>query len=339
MNRVELLATIKKVAPAISSKTFLPILSHVCFDGEYVTACDDVVAMRTPCKTAFQGCVPGEKLMAVLGASRATEAGFEPTNSEVVLKLGRTRVRFATLSTGKFPFSVPGGKGTKLTMDEQLRGAIAVASKSAGQDSAYPNRLGITCMFSKKKLYLYASDDKTIAKVVTPLESALAGQSFILSPRFCELLLSLGDCCLVVKEDGGLVGKCSGLDLYGKILDNAAPDQFSAVFEGGGLDSIPTAEIPAGFARCLDRALILGEELTTFTYSSGRLNLHTTAAGCELDDHVSIDLGDTDVEVLTRPSYLSRYSGVATRIGITDNCIYLSSAGLDALIGVQAKVK
>jgi len=338
MDRADLLSTLKRVAGAISNKTFLPILTHLCFDGSCVIAYDDVVALRAPCTLDFEGCIVGDRLLAILSSSRASSVECIAEKSEVVLKLGRTKARFAFLPQSEFPFTPPSKKGIKLVVDEKLQRAFKIASCSAGRDSAFPSRLGITCVFGRKKLTLYAADNLTIVRVVlNHSESKLEGQQFILLPRFYDLLLAMKGANLVITPKNNILGMSKELELFGKVLPDANPEQFEKAFEAAKLKEIPKADVPSAFARCLERAIVVDKDLTEFSYADGRLIMITKGQGCEVRDSVKIDLGEDSIEVFSSSECLSRYLGFVSRIGIATQCLHLQGDGFDALIGVKAK--
>jgi hypothetical protein len=274
----------------------------------------------------------------MLDSSRASEVESIVEDSAVTLKMGRTKVRFAFLPQSEFPFTPPSRKGIKLAIDEKLQRAFKIASCSAGRDSAFPTRLGITCLFGRKKLTLYATDNLTIVRVVlNHSEPELEGQQFILLARFYDLLLAMKEASMVITPESNILGMSKELELFGKVLSGANPEQFEKSFEAAKLNDIPKADVPAAFARCLERAIVVDKDLTEFSYADGRLGMLTKGQGCEVRDSVKIDLGEDPIEVASSAEYLFRYLGFASRIGIATQCLYLQGDGFDVLIGVKAK--
>jgi len=338
MERAALLKTLKRVAPALSNKTFLPILAYFCSDGKSVTAYDDVVALKTPCELGFSGAVPGERLLALLESSRSSAVECLVEKEEILFKLGRTKARFPLLPPTSFLFKEPSRKGVSLDLDAEVQNGISLAGRSAGQDSAFPSRLGITLAFSKRRLTIYASDNTTLVRVIVPHRVPdLAGKNLILLPRFYDLLLKLGEStALILTELGDIIGVADGMELFGKALSGADPDQFGSVFEKLKLDEVIKAKVPATLSHCLERAVITSKESTEFSYADGRLSLFTKDASCEMRDSVKVDLGEEPVKVKTGAGFLLRYIDLAESIGITPQCIILEGAGFQALISVAS---
>lgn len=336
MDRAKLLATLKLVAPALSNKTFLPILTHLCSDGKRVFAYDDVVALRIPCDLGFQGAVPGERLLSLLASSRATSVECLVEEQEVLFKLGRTKIRFPLLPLADFLFDEPDRDGVSLVVDGALRQGLSIAGRSAGQDSAFAARLGVTLSFEKKRLLLYASDNTTMVRVVLPNRvPGLVGKNLILLPRFYDLLLKLGkDSTLVVTEKGDTLGLGEGIELFGHVLPGGDPGQFETVFTRSDLEQMVKAPVPKTLAHCLERAMTTSKESTEFSYADGRLGMLTKDASCELRDSVKIDLGARQQKVRTGAEYLLRYLDVTENIGIGSGCIFLEGKGFQALVSV-----
>jgi hypothetical protein len=55
LEREDLVAVLKKVAPALSGKELIPIFSCLCFGEKSVHAYDDVVAMQFPLQCGIRG--------------------------------------------------------------------------------------------------------------------------------------------------------------------------------------------------------------------------------------------------------------------------------------------
>jgi hypothetical protein len=153
--------------------------------------------------------------------------------------------------------------------------------------------------------------------------------------RFHSLLLRMGAKELLFTEQGDMVGLGNGLELYGRVVQGAAPEQYENVIEASRLGDVPKADVPAILTRCLERARLVNKELTTLSYEPGKLNLLSTGQGSELRDSAKIDLGDESLEVTTGAESLLRYLDVTKQIGLSNHSVVMEGDGFVVLVAVQ----
>jgi len=339
MIRSELLNTLKCVSPALRTDKYAAVLSQLRFDGKYVTAYDNVVALRTPCDLPLEGGIVGDLLLSMLSSSNAAEVTCIIKDSEATFKLGRTRLKLAVLPTSEFLFKPPELVGTKLPLDDKLLTAMKLVARSGTAGLDVVGRSGMTLSFSKRQLTLYATDDVTIVRASIPAKAAaLSGKSLILSERFYSLLLKQsGMDSLCFTDSGDVLASSESVELFGRVLDGADPVQFEKVFDSMKLKDVPKVDVPLGLARCLQRALVLSKDMTTFSYADGRLSLHTVGFGGEVRDSVKANFGSKPIEVCTCAESLLRYLDGAERIGLSDRCMVVEGPGFEALVAVRKK--
>jgi DNA polymerase III sliding clamp (beta) subunit (PCNA family) len=237
-------------------------------------------------------------------------------------------------------FVPPKIRGIELDLDVKLREAVKIVSRSATLNLMHPTLSGITLVFGEKKLTLFGTDNVSVARVVENHRvSKLSGKSFVLPPRFYELLLGIGANTKIVFTTGGdVIGVSDEAQLFGKLIGDPEPDRYEKMILSSKLDEIPKADVPASLARCLQRSLIASQkEDVEFSYADGRLNLLAKDQGIEIRDSVKIDLGEEPIKVYTCAEYVLRYLDVAKRIGISDRCIVLEGDNFQVLVGVKAE--
>ncbi len=337
MLRLDLLGVLKKVSPALATKPVVPIFDHLCFTGEHVFAYDDVVAMRASCKLDFKGALPGSLLLSMLGASAVDNVCFEVIDSEVQLKLGRAKLKLASLSPDDFLFRAPDySTATKLVLDDKLIGALKIAARSASATLGDNSKLGITVVFGRKCLTLYATDGMTLVRCIVPVRSPdLDGQSVIMPERFYSLMLRMGAKELLLTDQGDLVALGNGLELFGRVIQGAKPEQYVAVLDRIQIDTVPSADVPPILYRCLERALLVNRDLVTLSYEAGRLHLLSEGNGSELRDSAKIDLGSEAIVVTTSAECVMRYLDAVNRVGISDRGVVLDGPSTVVLVAVQ----
>lgn len=339
MDRLKLLAILKKVAPALGAeKSLLPILSHFAFDGKTVTAYNDVVALQTPCDVGFVGCVDGPRLLALLSSSRSKTAEFTESGSDVVLKLGRTKATFTRHNLKDFPFSAPRHRRTSdVELGEDFLRLLKTASLSASQDIATRTRYGITCSFLGEKGYrIYSTDGRTIVAASCSDNLDLSG-TVIFVPGFYSLLLGMKSPTLQIPSVGQQPitrDKQNNVTLYGRVLREVNTKQFISIFKNVDAASIPTVPVPKALGRCLERASVVADD-TRFKYAEGKLRLSTASSLCDVKDVLPADFGDSPFDIVSSSSCIRRFIEIAEEIGFSENCVLLRGKSFRVLVGTK----
>jgi hypothetical protein len=340
--RENLLATLKLVAPALNDKQpMVPVMSHLCFDGKHVVAYDGVVALHAPCTLDFVGALPGTLLLSMLGASAVKLVDIEATESEVVVKLGRAKLKLASLPEADFVFSPPYYRkgSTRLVLDENLLDAFRLVARSAGVSDDV-SRSGITMKFVSRGVILYASDDRTLARCQVDLGGVLPdAESIIIPERFYSLMLKMEPKELLITKSGDLVALSQDANpiLFGRVQQGANPDQYESVFGSAHWQDVPKTLMGEFLPRCLERAKLVNSELVTLAYTPGRLGVSSTGLGGELSDSCKLDFGEDSFEVVTCPECILRYTDTLKHIGICDRGIMLEGTDFCVLVAVQQK--
>ena len=77
------------VAPALSDKELIPVLTHFWFSGDKVMAFNDQIAIEVELKTNFTGAVPGRTLLEFLEKSESSkEVKFKLTDDTLLVETG-----------------------------------------------------------------------------------------------------------------------------------------------------------------------------------------------------------------------------------------------------------
>jgi len=166
--RLQLRDKLEAVAPALSSSDIIPIMSHYWFTGSHVMAYNDRIAINCICKTDFKGALPG-LLLQLLKASQAPklELEYKPADSEVLFKLGSSRVRLAVLPPADFVFDMPAleddANALKSTRKALVAG-IAACLASVGNDTSMPEQLGVSILPGDDELHLFATNNATLSR-------------------------------------------------------------------------------------------------------------------------------------------------------------------------------
>jgi DNA polymerase III sliding clamp (beta) subunit (PCNA family) len=308
MLRMELLEKLRLVAPALSDKELIPVLTHFWFQGNTVMAFNDQIAIQTRLKTDFTGAVPGKVLLELLGASRSTEVKFTLTDDNLLVALGHhskktgkfvvnTKIDLKVLPVEDFIHTMPpvkpdaGIKGT-----QEFLPAIECCMQSISNDTSIPDQLGLTLIPNGKDLYLYATNNQTLSHAKVKAKTDLPGR-VILSKPFCEQLIALTqdrDFRLIVATDHAMVVVPDHATLFGRLVSSEHPLDFNEIMEahlpdGKGLQMIT---LPDNLEYVLKRALVITdtkmeETKSLITVKDGRMTVISKSPLGELKDNVA----------------------------------------------------
>lgn len=309
----DLSALLKKVAPALSKKDFVPVFSCFCFDGETVTAFDDVVAMQIPCEFEIKGGAKGATLQSWLSAcSGNAELNVEQIEGGVKLKAGRSRIELAMIDEEQFLHEFPEEDAEDIEFTDELVSAMLRCTTTMGNDPTVPALMGITLSASGKKLSLYSTDNYSATFEQLRIKDKNKWVA-VLSPRFCELFAAIAPNDkpqeFYLDVSWAEVVFESGLRLYSKNISEHDVDRYDSLFSSIGEDVLEEAvAMPKGIESALDRALVvLNDEHNTATlkFSDGRLKLTASTPLGSVVDQLKVK-GHPDAECDIVPKVFKR---------------------------------
>lgn len=339
VKRTELATVLKQVAPALANRDLVPVFSCFCFDGQHVTAYDDMVAMRTKCKLPVKGGVPGAVLLGLLSATKVAKVDITTEGDTFMLKAGRSKQKLAMLGPDAFLFDMPTKKRMAFDNTKPLLDAIAQCLPTMGTDPNTPDLVGITLSYKDGAATLYSTTRITGTRVSVKVKCVAAkatAMHTILSPRFSELLVSTSnrDGCKSLLFGGGCVTATfmSGLVLVSKCLVAQDTSIYVKAFEAA--DSKTMAKrllpIPKGVGRALERAAVLlatdKEAKTELRVEDGRLKLTTITPTGQVVDMYKVG-GKYDEHGSLRPDRLAGALTTADTFALHQNTLCLHGSG------------
>jgi len=294
MTREELLSILKQVSPALSIDGTVPSFCCFFFDGNTVTAYDDQIALEAPCSVDFIGGLKGSLLNSFLSACHAKKVSFSVKGESCVVKSGKSKLALGVLDPSDFLFSFPKTKKSNiLVLTRDILACIKIACVSAGYDSSYPWRIGVTVRVSKNRATFFSSDNQSMTRCSLKLHGKHSDMEVILPPRFCELLLdNEADSQTLFVGKGWLVAVFeSGARLFARSIPEVRIDKFEEVLatvdwrKGGFL------EIPLVVEGCLDRALVVisgDKQYTNLFLKKDSLKFYTQGDIGEVEDLIMV---------------------------------------------------
>jgi len=273
-DREELLAALVNASPALANNFTIPGLDHFWFDGDFVYAYDGGLGVRVAFKSELGCGLPGKVLLDLLKTSALKQVDMEFDKKDVVLKMGKSKVKLSSLGSDCSAWAFP--SPSKKVFDKAL-GILplteavmeAITRVSFARMSGKPKRVienGVTVIPQRGVVEFYATDSASIARAVVEEDVDKDLPSFILPWPFVDQLLELVepgaslhvlDDCLMVVGKGVLV--CSHTLELGE-NNGALPTTISPYVRDEG-DVV--VDIPGGLQAVLDRAMILSGQKET----------------------------------------------------------------------------
>jgi hypothetical protein len=190
-NRLELLRILRALSPALGNSRD-PILSRVWFDGEHVSAFNDMLGIKIVFPTEFTGGVLGEKLIGVLQRSRARTVYIRGDGDDALIKIGNARITLSRQPIDDWLWKPEVPKRPRFPVTIALRDAIAATLLTVGSANVLnPEQRGITIIQNGKAADLYSTDAVSMSWVRIDSKVCESGTRLILPTPFCERLTSL----------------------------------------------------------------------------------------------------------------------------------------------------
>lgn len=285
MERTELLARIKRVSPALSTKGVIPAFACVFFDGKTATAYDDTIGIVTPLETPVTGGVQGGLLLGFLGSAKGKTVEFSGEGEGFEIKCGRSKLKTPLLDIKYRPaeLTVPEDLVTRpVTADvvdhfKVLRGLM-------GYDPADAWKMGVTAELNKDGRSLWAADAMTLTRIHS--EKGGKGKPFVMPPRFVEQacgMHGMTELGYSAAAESLIASYQDGTHLWSRPIDDVRPKEYLKAYEGFDWAHKGFITQPKGFLSALERALLIAagglryEVPTRIRIRDGKMTMVTTS--------------------------------------------------------------
>lgn len=337
MNREQLADALALAAPALSPSGVIPALACFCFDGEFVTAYDDVVAVRTPLKTKFKCGVRGQTLISFLSITKASEIELTKEGETFIVSAAKAKLKLPVISQEDFIFKVPSDKASALPLDEGFLTGLEDAIVTMGDDMGKPAMAGVSVSLSEDRVVFYSTDGKHIAGRVQMKMSVAKdsiGRFVVLPPKFASLMLQIGKSHAPTKLLFGPTWvECEfadGTHLYSRLIEQTDEKSYRAVLDAASseFDNAKGQATPKAMDRILRRALVVlnGTDVSgaIFSVKGGVLRMKAESAFGNAQDATSIE-GHEDRELLSYPDLILKALPGTDRIALTNRGVIVKS--------------
>jgi hypothetical protein len=351
MKRLTLLDQIETVAPALSSKETIPILSHLWFTGKQVMAFNDGIAISAKLETEWKAAVPAV-LIKLLRASAASDLIITvQTNGELLCKAAAAKIKLPTMPPDDFVFKMPTlGKDDKPSINidiEPFFDALEFAVKCVAAEATVPEQLGVSLIASgKNTASVYSTNEKSLFYSKVKLNGMMP-KRVILSEEFCKQMLALrnkGDApALYIREDCAIFVN-GGVMLFGKLIHSENPLDFDGVlqrhFPDIGKDP-KLSDIPSKMKMIIDRACIIMNSSgdTQVMVKDGMAHFRSFDGQTDqaVADVMKIGTEQKDLTIKFNPNVakIALDAGL-DRIRLTKDCVVFNKGSLVFLVTAKA---
>lgn len=353
VSTTEARAALNAIAPALSNKDLLEELCCAWFDGERVSAFNDVIGMEFAFPADFRGGVRGSLLLGLLNNAKTEDVEFKSGGNPetgIVYKAGKAKADLALLGTERRIWTHDDAQPTvTVKLTEAMLACFKSILLSAGTNTSVPDQLGVTIIRNEGAdaqygaLDFYTTDRATISWNVCDAPEGWPPGRIAAPVQFVEQLLKLAkpddelDCyadrlVLVTADDTILMGRLLSIDqplAFGDAVAKSVP---------ADMNLFP---VPPGMRDAVLRSkVVLGtssDKKITVTLSAGKMILLTKNLKYgELRDELDAPGNTTDLSLNVNVDLLARGVENASEIAASKDCIVTTaSSGLIHLIAAM----
>lgn len=332
------------VRPALSNQSFVPSLTHIKFEGGWMTAYNDITAIsvKGPVSSDVELCLPGDMLVKAISGFSAQDLAIQENAKEesVLLSSGRSKLKLPALKASDFPFELPRVDDAAATvrLSAAVLSGISMCLMSVGTDPTHAAQMGVTLDTNDEgQALLFSTDNFTISRYEASTKVKLpAGSPIILPTFFCEQLVALAkafpDCDVDLHLHAGAIVASVGdiAALFTKMVDDLQPIAFEEMickyFDPYTIDKKANPS-PDGLADALGRALLVlqgeSDKVVKVSLGDGTFKMSAASSLGDSSDTFSFDT-DLDLDSFhTDPGLLSRALKQTTHLAFLPRVVVL----------------
>lgn len=324
-SRKDLFEGVQTAARAVSSRSSLPILSHLLVqaqnDGIKIAATDLEIGVECPVTAAIeeQGAltVPAKIIVEVLSTLPESDVtiSVDETN-KVNLKCGTSDYQILGLPAEEFPMLPEVKDEVSFTVEKSiLRSAVEKTIFSVSQDESRASLTGVLLMFEEGDLKLVATDTHRLCMVECPVNEAKGQITAIIPGR------AMGELHRIVQDEDGVVTvnvsqsqalfNIDGVALVSRLIEGQFPN-FQKVIpqEFNKKVIVPTEQLLQSVRRA---AIVARENANRVVLRTQDAKLTVTAESSSVGtayEEVDIAIDGEDIEMAFSARYLMDFLGV-----------------------------
>jgi len=331
MKATEMLNILKLARPALATSSFIPAYKQFHIDEGVVTATNGVLAITVVSDLDFSGIPNGDLTIKMLESLGEKEIEVSKgKGDELILKTGRSRFKLQCIPEDSYVLPEFEEFEEETAIPTDFITGLRACLPSVGMNPARPEQMGIAMVEQDGKVVLYSTDNATIARYVTNMDSSGLELPLILPRDFCDGLIVLTS---KFKETAYLslssteVSVQLGEDamIATTLIEGNVPD-FKSILDNFSEDELTV--IPEDMDEVFSRANYLvgsdPEGVVQVTVSDGVVDFITKADTGESKESISIK-HDWDVgEFKLHPATALRGLRAAPKISILNGAMMIS---------------
>lgn len=346
VKRIDLVAKLETVAPALAGNDIVQIMTHFWFTGKSLQAWNGHVSISVPLETDFACAVPGDTLLSLVKGTAAKDLEFECTDDELLVRGGKTtKFKLPTLPADMFNFKMPKAEVAPITAKTPafLKG-MSLCMRSVSLDTSDPNYLGITMIPGQDHVAMFASEGTTMSRAEIAFKGKVPFDRVVIPSLFCKELLSLAKSDKVLHlellKDRCLYVAPNGTRMFGTPVHVDKPKSFAPIFDDfhpAANDKKLVALAGPRLSRILDRACIVaaGEAKVVKTkvwVKDCRANFETESRLGRVNDHMELEKGHADVMIEVSAKAMRAGCEDFDKLLITKRCVVMANGAAHYLI-------
>jgi DNA polymerase III sliding clamp (beta) subunit (PCNA family) len=322
MNREALVKKLGMVSQALAKDDLIPIFKCFAFTQEKVIACNDTLAITSPCVTEQAFCVHGETLKGLLENSHSEVMEFDIQDDDLIIKAGKSTFKLPWFPVEDFLWFIPADEAkASFDLDADFITGLEACLQTAGTDTARSPLMGV--QFTKG--IMYSTDGDTLTRYVP---NAKIKQDFMLPNSFCNGLIKVTKeseatkGLITISEDWARVELDSKYTIYGRLMVNDNPLDHEGLIKRTQPVIPKYVKIPSNLHHALSKARVVADAeaaKTVFTVEKERLKLLTTTSMGVINDALPFT-GHSDVQANVRAERIQRCISLCDEMSVAENC-------------------
>jgi DNA polymerase III sliding clamp (beta) subunit (PCNA family) len=322
MNRKDLVEKLGMVSQALAKDNLIPIFKCFAFTEENVMACNDTLAITSPCVTDMAFCVHGETLKGLLENSHSETVEFSIKDDDLIVKAGKSTFKLPWFPVEDFLWLVPNDEvKAKFNLDADFITGLEACLQTAGTDTARAALMGV--QFTNGTMY--STDGDALTRFVT---NAKVKHAFMLPSSFCNALIKITKeseatkGLVAISEEWAKVELDSKYTVYGRLMVNDNPIDHEGLIKKSIKTKPQFIKFPGGLHQALSRARVVADAesaKTVFTVEAGRLKLLTTTSMGVINDVLPFT-GHSDVQANVSAERIQQCISLCDEMSVAENC-------------------
>ena len=301
MERELFFNSLKLCAGGLAERSPVTAFTQFWFDGQTVSAYNDIIGVDADCKTDVSGGLPGALLLGLVGSSLAKQVTFSDKKSDIQIKLGAANATLPKSPTSDRIWTWPSSTPKNINLDfvlstEFLTMLKMVATSAAGGASETADQ-GVCVIGTKSELRLFAYNGPCLSWATVPFTGGEALRA-IWPLTLCKLLEKLGPESHVHMTDDGVyvTVKEKTVRAFSRLLVETTPRDYVSTIKQRvagehRADAVPVPQRRLQLA--LDRMVLFSghvEDSSVRLKSDGKyLSLSLVGTGGSLYDRVALE--------------------------------------------------